>query len=87
MERWKTVFSLDYHSKKLSPHRLAASILPHERASVIRKATVDAAYNCKHRLVGYKLRPDDADLYYLPRPVCTDCRAEMELVSLFGDGD
>lgn len=87
MERWKVVFALDYHSRKLSPKRLSTSILPHERGAVIRNANVDAAYDCRHRLVGYKLRPDEAELYALPRPVCPDCRGEMELVSLWDEGD
>ena len=45
----------------------------------------DCVYRCEHRTAAFKLRADEGGMYRLPHPVCVDCRAELSLVTLFGE--
>jgi len=49
------------------------------------KLVSDAAYECPHRVMTYKLRADEGDVYCLPHPLCADCRREMTLTLLWGE--
>lgn len=47
------------------------------------KRRCDAMYECEHQTIFYSLESDQADAYYLPNPVCVNCKRQMHLVELF----
>lgn len=84
MEHWKVIFSgrMEDNIVRLNPQ----TGKPETVTSVFKKLKIvaDAAYECPHRVITYRLRADEGDVYYLPHPMCTDCRVEMTLTSLWG---
>lgn len=48
-------------------------------------AHYDCVYECEHQRIYYVLDHGIAQEYYLPRPLCVNCKAYMLCIDLFGE--
>lgn len=85
MERWKLTHADRY---PYNPKEAVPKVGTRARSKEMRAAIAErfnAVYECGHGIAVYRLRADEAGLFFLPRPVCAECVGEMLLISLFGE--
>jgi hypothetical protein len=86
---WRVIGTIDnkQYPEILSDPNNAASEhgeIPLKADMAVARKRADAVYWCEHQTIYYRLDSGKADEYYLPRPVCVNCRTDMVLIVLFG---